>query len=190
MNEKDLLRKLAGLPREIEPEHDPWSEISARIGTQEEVRSSVSAGQKARVWYTSWPVRAVAALAVMAVALALVSGPQTTPIIDRSGLAVADPTGAPLMAAMLAGSEAEYQAAFREFIAIGESRDRMPTAEIEKIESGWAHLLQAEVALADALVQNPGDPFLNRKMLDLRARQLGFLRQMAAIDHSNRRMTI
>jgi hypothetical protein len=27
-------------------------------------------------------------------------------------------------------------------------------------------------------------------MLDLRAKQLGFLRQLAALDHSNRRLTI
>ena len=91
---------------------------------------------------------------------------------------------------MLSGSEAEYQAAFREFIATGESRETLPPLAVEKIETGWADLQRVESALSDALAQNPNDPFLNRRMLELRERQLGFLRQLAALDHSNRRLTI
>lgn len=192
MNENDLLKKLAELPKEIEPEHDPWAKIETRIGGDEDRRAipaAASSEPPSGARHSRWPLRAVAALAVAAIAVALLRGPQTAPPVEQ-GLAAAEPPATLLMAGMMAGSEAEYQAAFREFIAIGDSRDNMASAEVEKIESGWAHLLQVEHALADALAQNPDDPFLNRKMLDLRARQLGFLRQIASIDHSNRRMTI
>ena len=87
-------------------------------------------------------------------------------------------------------SEAEYLAAFREFVTVGDSRDRIPAQTVEQIETGWAELQQVETALEDALALNPEDPFLNKRMLDLRAKQLGFLRQLAALDHSNRRLTI
>jgi hypothetical protein len=49
--------------------------------------------------------------------------------------------------------------------------------------------VQAERALQSALDEHPGDRFLNQKMLELRSRQLGFLRQLAGLDHSNRRLT-
>ena len=77
-----------------------------------------------------------------------------------------------------------------QFIAVGDSREQIPATTVEKIETGWADLVQVETALADALEQNPNDPFLNKRLLELRARQLGFLRQLAMLDHSNRRLTI
>jgi hypothetical protein len=56
-------------------------------------------------------------------------------------------------------------------------------------------LLQARAAeetgeLAAALDENPDDPFLNDRMFELRARQLGFLKQLVKLDRNNRRMTI
>jgi hypothetical protein len=90
----------------------------------------------------------------------------------------------------LAASEAEYLAAFREFIPLGHSRSVLPLQTVEKIEMGWADLVSTETALAAALEKHPNDPFLNERMLELRARQLGFLKQLATLDSSNRRMTI
>ena len=31
MNEQELLKRIGELPREIEPVHDPWEKISARL---------------------------------------------------------------------------------------------------------------------------------------------------------------
>jgi hypothetical protein len=36
----------------------------------------------------------------------------------------------------------------------------------------------------------PNDPFLNDRLLQLRARQLGFLQRLATLDLNDRRMTI
>jgi hypothetical protein len=60
---------------------------------------------------------------------------------------------------------------------------------VTNIENSWSALVQAERALQSALDEHPGDRFLNQKMLELRSRQLGFLRQLAGLDHSNRRLT-
>jgi hypothetical protein len=91
---------------------------------------------------------------------------------------------------MIAGSEAEYLAAFREFIPVGDSRSRLPAQAVEMIETSWTELTNAESELAAALEQNPNDPFLNKRMLELRARQLSFLKQLAVLDFNNRRLTI
>lgn len=184
MNESDYLNRIAELPREIPPRNDPWQRIAARL--DDGVAPAASQTRRRVGMFGAWPMRAAAAVAVIAVAVWLMPGPGTSTQQDvPSATAVTAVAPSPL-----ATSEAEYQAAFREFIAVGDSREHIPARAVEVIESGWADLRQVEVALADALAQNPDDPFLNRRMLELRARQLGFLRQLAALDHSNRRLTI
>ena len=51
-------------------------------------------------------------------------------------------------------------------------------------------MMRTEAELAGALEANPNDEFLNGRMLELRSRQLGFLKQLAALDRNNRRLTI
>lgn len=184
MNERDLLNRLAELPRELPPRNDPWERIAARLDEQQ--ASTAEPARRRMRPFASWPVRAVAAVAVLAIALSLLPGPGTGPEQATSPVN----TVASVAPARLLGSEVEYQAAFREFIAVRDARERIPAQTVEMIETGWADLRQVEAALADALARNPDDPFLNRRMLELRARQLGFLRQLAALDHSNRRLTI
>lgn len=191
MNEQELLKRIAELPREIPPRRDPWAKISARLDDPVGAADVPAVMERRGSWLQSWPLRAVAAVAVVAIAVALMPGPepvQQQPVVSQPvNTTVVSPMAIPVV---LAGSEAEYQAAFREFIAIGDSRNQISAATVEKIETGWADLLQVETALADALAQNPNDSFLNKRMLELRARQLGFLRQLASLDHSNRRLTI
>ena len=187
MSEKELTGRLARLPREISPEHDPWPEISARI---EQAGSPAIRGRSERVWW----VRSVAAVAVIAIVAGLLFSMQANrlPVPGQGPVQQADENGSGQgsMAGFLAASEAEYLAAFREFIPLGHSRAVLPLQTVEKIEMGWADLLNAETALAAALEEHPNDPFLNERMLELRARQLGFLKQLATLDSSNRRMTI
>jgi hypothetical protein len=188
MNERDLLNRLAELPREIPPRNDPWERIAARL--DEQAASTGGPARRRRRPFAAWPVRAVAAVAVLAIALSLLPRPGTGPGTGPEQATAPVDTMASVAPARLLGSEVEYQAAFREFIAVRDARERIPAQTVEMIETGWADLRQVELALADALAQNPDDPFLNRRMLELRARQLGFLRQLAALDHSNRRLTI
>jgi len=171
MNEKELLSRLAELPREISPGRDPWPEISARMENTETGSSHSAPG---------WLFKAAAASVVLVFAAGLLFKPMwnTGP---------AEIAGAP---SMLDTIDAEYLAAFQEFNNIGGSRGNLAPQTIEKIEMGWADLRVTETALAVALEENPGDVFLNERMIELRTRQLGFLKQLITLDRNNRRMTI
>ena len=171
--EQELLDGIARLPREIRPPHDPWLDIAARL---DEPAAAASPAP-------GWALRAVAALAVVALALGVVfSGPDRAAPVPEASQAAAPP--------IIVGSEAEYLAAFREFLPLGEARSALSAGTVATIENSWSGLVQAERALQAALDENPGSRFLNQKMLELRSRQLGFLRQLAVLDHSSRRLSI
>lgn len=187
MSEQELSGRLAQLPREISPARDPWPEISASIGQSGQTAWQ---GRSAR---GRW-IQAIAACAVIALVAGLLFGPQwsQSPVSghDSTQLAADYDVGQSGFPGVLAATEVEYLAAFREFMPLGHSRASLPALTVEKIELGWADLLNTETALAAALEEHPNDPFLNDRMLELRARQLGFLKQLATLDSSNRRMTI
>ena len=184
--DKELLRRIAELPREIRPARDPWPEIAARI----------EAPARRRVSVPRWGMLGAAASLVVALAAGWLLAPRSggEAVQDDGAVQVAATqtatrpvTGLP---AAVAASEAEYQAAFREFIPVGLDRSSLSPQTVATIETGWAELRAAEQRLALALEANPNDPFLNDRMLELRARQLGFLQRLAALDMENRRLTI
>lgn len=186
MDDKELLRQIAQLPREISPANDAWDAVAVRIGEQPADANHTAVGKR-------WMLRAVAAVVVTAVATGLIMNNAwqrpTAPAPQLAQAATETVPAAPYKG-LMAGSEAEYQAAFREYISIGNAREQLPRLAVEKIESGWADLVKTEIALTGALAQNPNDPFLNNRLLELRSRQLGFLKQLAALDRNNRRLTI
>jgi len=185
VNEKDLLNRIAELPREISPGRDPWPEISARM---DQPGGRMGHGAPARRWL--FGAAAAAVVLAFSAALLLKTGPVMPPRGDGQ-VASSDswPEGA-RTPGLLAASEAEYQAAFREFIPVGDSRQSLTPQTVEKIEMGWMDLQSTETALTAALEANPDSRFLHSRMLELRARQLGFLKQLASLDLNNRRMTI
>jgi hypothetical protein len=179
--EKELLQQLQSLPRELSPRHDPWPGIAARIARGDRLRSL--------------RFQALAAAAVLVLAVGLIVGPELrrepVPAVSPAPLAgQASAQAERPVPALLAASEAEYVAALREFIPVGVSRSRLSDQAISTIEGSWTELQAAEEALVAALRQNPNDAFLNRRMLELRARQLHFLKQLATLDLSSRRLTI
>lgn len=186
IGEQELLQRIAELPREIRPGRDPWPDIAARI--------EVPGAGRARL--PRWALLGAAA----SVALALAAGWLLAPRVDngrgapQAPLQVAATAATPqagfALQASVAASEAEYQAAFREFIAVGSARSSLSPRTVALIETGWADLWEAEQRLSAALQSNPNDPFLNDRMLELRARQLGFLQRLAMLDLDNRRLTI
>jgi len=192
VSETELSARLSELPREIAPERDPWPEISTRI----EALSSHAGSSKP--FRGRWFGAAAASVAVVVTAGVLLSSLFDENDLSTTGLVSGEPAavtrapeldfaGAP---GLLDIVDAEYLAAFREFINTGDSPAGLTPQTIEKIEMGWADLRVTEEALAVALEQNPGDPFLNGRMLELRARQLGFLKQLVSLDRNNRRLMI
>ena len=189
MSEQDLIRQLGDLPREIRPRRDPWQQISARIGSASRSDAALAGGRR---WL---PMAAAAAVLVIVTGLFLgplrIDSPKPEPVSDVAGGPPAGTApGALTLKGTLAASETEYQAAFREFITVDDSLGILPPATVETIEAGWAELNNTETVLAAALEAHPDNPFLNDRMLELRARQLGFLKQLARLDRNNRRMTI
>jgi len=193
MSEKELLNRLAELPREISPQRDPWPEIFKAIG-------NTPAGSGSSRFQTSRWFMAVAASVMLAVFAGLVFQPMGEEnVVTKDFVALNTPEKGQVEVSvyentsvfrMLNVIDAEYLAAFREFINTGNSHPGLTPQTVEKIEMGWADLRVTEEALAVALEKHPDNLFLNERMLELRARQLGFLKQLVSLDRNNRRLTI
>jgi len=191
--EQEILRKIGLLPRELAPVNDPWLKISARISTIS--RDRVATRRHARLW----PF-AVAATALILVATALILGqPQNSSSPWNSSLPGNSSSHYPAMPELAqqypaartnSASEAEYQAAFREFMTSGAAHAAPVQPFTEAFGAGWSALRQAEVELQVALNQEPDNQFLNSHMQALRARQLELLQQISAADMAAWRDTI
>lgn len=177
--DEQLVAAVRELPDSIQPRRDLWPEISGRLGQGR----SYGKPQGNR---PAWLNQAVAASVALAFVVGLIAGRQLGngeiegPQAPTVGLA---------MQAALLASEREYQAAFREFIPVGAARTMLESQDVANIENSWADLQQAETALTAALRDYPENPYLNQKLLDLRAQQLGFMRQLATLDQFSRRNT-
>lgn len=179
LTDQALAAQIGGLPREIKPDHDLWPEIANRLGPAG--TRSASGDETFR-----WRHQALAASVAVAFVAGLLFGKQLG-VSDLPPAGPATPNFA--MKAALEAGEREYQAAFMEFVSVGSSRSVLEPQTIENIESSWAELQQAEAALLAALHDHPENTYLNQKLLDLRANQLGFMRQLATLDQYSRRKT-
>jgi hypothetical protein len=188
MTEKGLLARLEALPREIAPDRDVWPAIANRI--EKEPAVSPEPVSSNRWWYP-----AVAASFALLIAAGILLERQETrvPVPVQADMA-SEVQGEFVRTGGLSGTlfatELEYQAAFREFISVSEPTGNLKHQTVEKMIAGWKDLRESEVGLNLALQQNPGNPFLNEKMLKLRSRQLEFLKQIATLDRNSRRTMI
>lgn len=188
ITDQELQSQLDTLPREIAPENDVWSAISSRIGDQH--ANIAGPGSKNRWWI---------AAAAASVALVISAGVflerewNTAPGTEQPGLSSTSSdhmirSGA--LTGVLAATEVQYQAAFREFISVGDADSHVTKQTLEKLTAGWTDMQESEAGLIAALQQDPDNIFLNRKMLELRSQQLRFLKQIAALDKNSRRRMI
>lgn len=184
LSEQQLLARLGALPREITPDGDAWPAIAQRIGQEDNGYRQQSSSR--------WWIHAVAASLAVVFITGVLIGRQwgTTSGMAQTGVNQAQAVWVGGLAGTLTASEIEYQAAFREFISVGESRGILPLQAVENLTAGWADLSEAETALTEALRNNPGNSFLSSIMLQLRSRQLDFLQQIASLDQNSRRITI
>jgi len=184
LSEQELLARLGALPREITPDRDAWPAIAQRIGQDDSGHRRQSSSR----W---WKHAVAASLAVVFVSGVLIGRQwDTTSGVAQPGVNQAQAVWVGGLAGTLTASELEYQAAFREFISVGTSRESLPQKVVLNLTAGWADLSEAETALTEALRDNPGNSFLSAKMLELRSRQLNFLKQIASLDQNSRRITI
>jgi hypothetical protein len=178
-NETELVAAIRELPGSLAPRRDLWPDISARLPDRAGGAVAGEGGQ-------GWRRQALAASLAIAFAAGILLGRQIA--TEPPG----EPMNAPANLALLAtlqASEREYQAAFRQFIPVGAAQGMLESQAIEHIENSWLELQQAETALLAALEQHPENTYLNQRLLDLRAQQLGFMKQIATLDQFSRRKT-
>lgn len=185
ITEAALIDRLGQLPKRVEPRNDPWPQILSRISAEGSERSTVN---------STW-MRLAAAVA-LAFSLGIFLGKSwqdNSPGAPTPALTVQQPAPNGSMTNLggtLAGAEREYQAAFSEFLNIGQAAPELKPSTLDAIERDWQEMLDAESALAAALEQYPNNPWLNKRMLELRERQLAMLKQLAGLDRTSRRTQI
>lgn len=168
LDEQALLDALARLPREMEPPRDGWDAIDAQL---DQVDAS--------------PARAGFGRVSLAAAAALLVAFAAGLMLGRGGDRASAPEPAwapPPMQAALAASERQYQAAFREFIPVGQARETLADGTLVAIEDAWQALQHEESELRAALEEYPDHPMLGHALLSLRERQVDFLKHMADLD--------
>lgn len=176
-DDRDLARALGNLPRSKAPGRNLWPGIADRLDHR-------TAAGHSRL--PAWRAPALAA----SVAVAFLAGILLGQRMEHAGGPVAESapdTSGPAVLTSIEASEREYQAAFRALAPIGIAPTLFAVQDIEKIQGSWAELQQAESALLEALRQNPDNPYLGEKLLDLRAQQLEFMKQLAMLDQNSRR---
>jgi hypothetical protein len=181
--ERELLRRIELLPREVAPASDAWPNISARISTPSREQVSTGGSRRVRLF-------AVAATALLVAGATLIVGQLSKPSLPfpvSSELAQPELTKPEFTqlypgAATSAASEAEYQGAFREFMAADAAHASSGQYSLGDFGAGWSALREAEVELKVALSQEPDSVFLNAHMQVLRARQVELLQQISAAD--------
>lgn len=176
-NDARLISAIRQLPRAMQPERDLWPGIASRLTPA----TNEGAGAKGRRW---WRSSALAASLAVAVAVGMLLGRQQGISEPESGDGAV--YGLHLQVALEVG-EREYQAAFREFLPVTGAGPMLAPEALENVENSWVELRRVESALLAALQEYPEDVYLNRKLLDLRAQQLGFMKQMAMLDQYSRR---
>lgn len=180
-HEQAFLRQLASLPREIAPARDAWPSIAARLAP------TVTGGSKTVAWrFRLWPLATAASVLMLVGAGVLMQSQWRDSTAASAGgdaamTPVAPPSGTYSVSAGTAG-ELEYQAALREFMALNALPGTAAGLKPEWIEQGWGTLRQVELQLSAALRDEPDNEFLNSRMAALRARQIEWLKQIAAMD--------
>ncbi len=180
-HEKAFLRQLASLPRQIAPARDVWPQIAARLA------STATSGGKSAAWrFRLWPLATAASVLMLVAAGVLMQSQWRDSTAASAGgdsvlTPVAPPSGPYSVSASTAG-ELEYQAALREFMALNQAPWTATGLKPEWIEQGWGALRQVELQLSAALRDEPDNEFLNSRMTALRARQIEWLKQIAAMD--------
>jgi hypothetical protein len=179
MKESELKGAIGSLPRSIGPPRDLWPGIEARLGAAE-----APADEHGRWRGRQWPAMAAGVMLALAAGIIIgrgmveaPAGPDTYPVAQYA------------MAGGIETAEREYQAAFRELVPLDYSGLRLHGEEPDALRASWEDMLQAESAILSALEQHPSNSYLNEKLLDLRAQQLQFVKQLALLEQNDWRKT-
>jgi len=173
MNETEFGKVIDSLPERIRPQRDLWPEINKRLET-----AKAQPGQRAAAAVWRVPAIAAAILLTLTVGIFIGRGADTSPVGQTSMLAYS-------LAGTIETTEREYQAAFRELVPFDYSGIQLAGGSQESMRGSWDEFQKAETALLTALQEYPANIFLSEKLLDLRSRQLQFVKRMVLLEQHN-----
>lgn len=180
------LPELDELPRSIAPENDLWPAINAKLA-ERHPETSANASVRRR----GWGLSAVAASVAVAFMAGMLLGRQTPMDVPPVQLADQEPVvaGAPALMAAMEAVELEYASAYKGFRPLMLEPALFESRTTDELRASWADMQEAETALKAALEEHPDNPFLGEKLLNLRAQQLEFMRQLHMLDQTGWRTT-
>ena len=177
MKESELHSAIGSVPRSIKPPRDLWPGIDARLEAAESTTP-----HRIRSW--QWPAMAAAVLLALTTGIFIGRG---LPLSPSDEMVQFEQHFA--LAGTVQAAEREYQAAFRELVPLEYSGLRLQGEDPDALRKSWEDLLLAESSLLLALQQYPSNIYLNEKLLDLRAQQLQFVKQLAMLEQNDWRRT-
>lgn len=179
-----LAEAIEGLPREIRPDHDLWPAISACLETAEEPA-------------TPWWRKAVAALfffALGAGAMGLYSGvfvaePSPSQSVELSPVETAPrfesmnpPRRESGLVPVALGVETDYlRARDAIWLYLLDHRDALPAGTIKVVEKNIEIIDRAIEDIRSALRRDPGNPDLQRRLMEHHQRSIDVLRTVANV---------
>jgi hypothetical protein len=156
---------LRSVPRDIEPQHDLWPTIEARLGSQPGRR------RPAWAWQAAAAVILVAASSLItANLLRRANSPTEQAAVTTAVPAVRAAFGQP------SGLGAGYESARQELAADLEQRmSTMPESARQKLLANLAEMRRAADEINAALALQPGDPLLEELLLNTYQDELGVI---------------
>ena len=179
----ELRRHLDALPREIEPEHDLWPVIAGRLEPRRPSRF-----RRLRRTTAGVVPRALAALFFMGLgALVTWLAMSGEPTLDDGQVATTAPPPIATPAAYDVGATTGVEAIEADFLRAREAlwrdvlanRDRLQPATVEVVEQNLEIIDRAIRDLRRALEADPGNPALERRLIDSHRRGLDLLRRLS-----------
>jgi hypothetical protein len=182
--------ELRRLPDRIEPRRDLWPAIEARLGPRaaqdaDAPRPAMDAPRRAR--FPAWALAASVAMAFFAgLLLGRLPGESGPAAPSGEWMASAPTPGTTATPAAwsttLAAAEREYRSALLAFTPLMDDAPLADRAATGEIRGSWEAMQSAETELLDALASHPEHRFLVARLIDLRARQLDFLRRLYRLE--------
>lgn len=190
MSDERLDALVAELPREVQPESDLWPALSSRLAPREPYRSSEPALRAdRRGTLTDWALRVAAAFFFMALGGALTLWLASPDRFSASGTVAESPdsgttalvshTDRQRASSSIDVLEAEYlQAKEVLWSRAIENRDALPPGTLKVVEKNLEILELAIRDLRRALELDPGNPDLERRLMDQHKRSIEVLRKV------------
>jgi hypothetical protein len=178
--DQPLEQMLASLPRDVEPEHDLWPGIKARLEPIAANSAQPARGRAGRPPIRGWLWQMAAGIVLIAASSLLTASllrRDESNAVATSPLQIAfDVSTMPAAFGPADALDEEYEAARFELATMLEQRiHSMPPSAVQKLEANLAEMRRATREINAALELQPGDPLLEELLLSAYQAELNVL---------------